>query len=417
MSGSRADDVNDRQVDLVVVGDGPAGSALAAACVARGVDALLVGPDIAWTSTYATWSDDLDAVEGIDTEVFAMSLDSVAVHTDRSRELHRRYAVFDNEVLQRRLRTGVRHLTDKVVTVTAGRSGRRRVILAGDSDVEARLVVDAAGWPSMLVPAVRGHAPAWQTALGVVLAEPPRGDLGRPTWMDFRPVAATAPDRRRSTIGPTDVATFCYSLPVRDGWLVEETVLAARPAVEPIALLPRLAARLGRHPDDLLAEAVRTEYVRIPMGGEPTPPGPNALTFGAAAGYVHPATGFSVTASLRAAGRVADAVADALGTTTSHPLDMESVVDAVWPEAFRRTRLLHDYGLDTLLRLDDDETRQFFGAFFDLPEEQWAAYLRLDTPPIELARVMARLFRSSSWSLRRRLMSGNPAALARLARP
>ena len=140
------------------------------------------------------------------------------------------------------------------------------VELGDGSTIRCRLVIDAAGWPSGLA-AVRAHRGSrrGRPAIGVVLPEPPAGDLGTPTLMDFRPVRAGRDDRE-STIGPAGVATFAYSMPVRDGWLVEETVLAARPAVEPISLLARLAARLGRHPDTLLGDAVRSEYVRIPMG-------------------------------------------------------------------------------------------------------------------------------------------------------
>ena len=67
--------------------------------------------------------------------------------------------------------------------------------------------------------------------------------------------------------------------------------------------------------------------------------------------------------------------------------------------------------------LDPDEVREFFGAFFELRIEQWRGYMRIDTPPAEVAAVMAKLFRASSWSMRRRLMSGNPVAFARLLRP
>ena len=96
---------------------------------------------------------------------------------------------------------------------------------------------------------------------------------------------------------------------------------------------------------------------------------------------------------------------------------MSVVGEAVWPAAFRRSRVLHDYGLELLLRLDDDEVRSFFGAFFALPVEQWRGYMRIDTPPAEVAAVMTKLFRASSWSMRRRLMSGNPTTFARLLRP
>ena len=412
-----------RPVDVAVVGDGPAGSALASRCCRLGLDVVLVGADDAWTATYATWIDDLDGIElpPLD-ELLQARLDTVAVHAEGPIELARAYGVFDNDVLRRHLRGDLEHVVGRVRSVQAGsagvgspvpRPGRHRVVVDGGADLDARLVVDATGWPSSFARRVGDVAPAWQTALGVVLAEPPAGDLGRPTLMDFRAVGATD---RPSTVGPHGVTTFCYALPVAEGWLVEETVLAARPAVEPIALLPRLAARLGRHPDDVLAAAVRTEYVRIPMGGSRPLLDQPVVAFGAAAGYVHAATGFSVASSLRAAPRVAAAIAASLDTGSS-AVDSQLVAEAVWPSALRRSRALHDYGLETLLRLDDDEVREFFDAFFRLPVEQIRRYMRIDTPPAEVAGVMSRLFRSASWSMRRRLASGNPAALARLLRP
>jgi lycopene beta-cyclase len=180
--------------------------------------------------------------------------------------------------------------------------------------------------------------------------------------------------------------------------------------------LPRLSARLGQHPDDVLATAVRTEYVRIPMGGARPVLDQPVVAFGAAAGYVHAATGFSVASSLRAAPRVAAAIATALDATSA-AVDARLVAEAVWPSEFRRSRVLHDYGLEVLLRLDDDEVREFFDAFFRLPVEQIRRYMRIDSPPADVAGVMSRLFRSASWSMRRRLVAGNPAAFARLLRP
>jgi lycopene beta-cyclase len=407
-----------RPVDVAVVGDGPAGSALASQCRRLGLDVVLVGADDAWTATYATWIDDLAGVElPADDELLQSRVDVVAVHAEGLIEVARPYGVFDNAVLRRHLRGDLEHVVGRVRSVRTASSGthagRHRVIVDGGADLDARLVVDATGWPSSFARRVSDAAPAWQTALGVVLPEPPSGDLGRPTLMDFRTVGSLG---RPSTVGPHDVTTFCYSLPVAGGWLVEETVLAARPAVEPIALLPRLSARLGQHPDDVLATAIRTEYVRIPMGGARPVLDQPVVAFGAAAGYVHAATGFSVASSLRAAPRVAAAIATALDATSA-AVDARLVAEAVWPSEFRRSRVLHDYGLEVLLRLDDDEVREFFDAFFRLPVEQIRRYMRIDSPPADVAGVMSRLFRSASWSMRRRLVAGNPAAFARLLRP
>lgn len=402
-----------RSVDVAVIGDGPAGSGLAAACRRRGIDAVLLGPDDPWTATYATWTDDLDE-PALPDPVLETRLDSIWVHADETIEVARGYGVFDNGALRRHLRAGLDHVVGRVRAVHPVERGRQRVVLDGGQEISARLVIDAAGWPSSFAARLDHSPPAWQTALGVVLTEPPEGELGRPTLMDFRSARPSRGGEGSSSVGPGGVTTFCYSLPVADGWLVEETVLAARPAVEPIALLPRLAARLGRHPDDVLAKAVRTEYVRIPMGGSRPVLDQPVVAFGAAAGYVHAATGFSVASSLRAAPRVAEAIGIALEAGSIEP---RSIAEAVWPAAFRRSRVLHDYGLDLLLRLDDDEIREFFGAFFRLPIGHIARYMRIDTPPQEVAAVMARLFSSVSWPMRRRLASGNPASFARLLRP
>lgn len=377
---------------------------------------MLVGSDVAWTATYAAWIDELEGVfDGPPEAVMATVSDTVVVRGEREHELRRSYGVFANDELYRRLRGGVEHLDGVVdsIVATAG-SSRHEVRLADGVRLRARLVVDASGWPSRFGGRPRGPA-AWQTAFGVVVAEPPPGPLGRPTLMDLRPVESA--DGRPSSVGPAGVATFCYAAPVQDGWLVEETVLAARRAVEPVALLPRLAARLGRTSDGLLADAVRVEYVRIPMGtGLPERRSP-LVAFGAAAGYVHPATGFSVTASLCAAGPVAEAICEALvaGNATG-AVDPTGVTAAVWPRSARRARQLHRYGLEVLLDLGPDEIGAFFDTFFDLPTPRWAPYLRIDAPPAAIVATMAAVFRAASWPLRRRLLSADPRRLVRSLR-
>lgn len=403
--------------DVAVIGDGPAGSALSLACRRREIDVVLVGDDAPWTATYSTWTDDLvddSGVELVDVDgVVAIASAEVWAHGARPHRLARTYATLDNDRLRSALRDGVEHRRVRVGRVSVALDGHRLELVDG-STIAARVVIDATGWPARFARHDSERAPAWQTALGVVLPEPPPGDLASPTFMDFRRVLG--PGGAPSSVGPSGVTTFCYSLPVRDGWMVEETVLAARPAIEPIALLPRLAARLGRHPDTVLADAIRTEYVRIPLGGSRPGPGQPIVAFGAAAGYVHPATGFSVAASIRAAPRVAAAIGRGLKSSTG-AVDPTPIAEAVWTASMRRTRVLHDYGLEVLLDLDDDAVRAFFDAFFELSVVDWSAYLRVDAAPGEVSAVMARLFRSSSWKLRRRLAGRNPASLARLLRP
>jgi lycopene beta-cyclase len=168
---------------------------------------------------------------------------------------------------------------------------------------------------------------------------------------------------------------------------------------------------------DLTDQAAHIEHVHIPVG-VPVPRPLGALVpFGAAAGYVHPATGYSVAASLRAAPRVADAIAQGCAEARS-PDDLAALAwAAVWPRSQRRTRALQDFGLAALLRLDAPATATFFDAFFDSAVEDWAPYMRVDADPGDVMRVMRRIFAAVPWSVRRSLAVGDPRALRRLLVP
>jgi len=250
--------VTDR-ADVVVIGDGPAGSALAAACARRGIDVVLVGTGRPWTATYGAWVDDLADVEVLaDADVFAMQVPSITAYGTRHHDLDRAYGVVDNEALRTVLRVDVAALTGLVESVRIGVT-HHSVFLADGRRLRCRSIIDASG--GFGLSGAAGSDPAWQTAFGVVLAEPPEGELGKPMFMDFRRFGDDADQAARAVAGPT----FVYALPVADGWLVEETMLAARPPVEPQLLLQRLAARLGRSPADVVDGAVRTERVEIPM--------------------------------------------------------------------------------------------------------------------------------------------------------
>jgi lycopene beta-cyclase len=353
--------------DVAIVGDGPAGLALAAATRAAGLDVVVVGAGRPWTATYGTWRDD---VADLPATCFEHVLATIAVHGHRRHDIARSYAIIDNGALRDRLATGIEVRSTPAQRIRHMAWGSR--VLTTDRDVDARIVVDARGRTT--------PATAAQTAYGVVRAAPP-------------PDGSMLMDLRRAGSGQP---TFGYVVPVVDGWLVEETVLAARPAVPPGSLAARLVARIG-----VLGDG-RVELVTIPMGGRlPRREGPVPL-FGAAAGYAHPATGFSVAASLRAAPRVAAALATVCrGPDRPAP---GPVWDAVWPRSLRRTRRLHDYGLQVLLGLDQDELATFFDTFFELPVDVWAPYLRIDATPREVSRTMTTLLRRLPRGLQRRLL-------------
>lgn len=407
--------------DVVVVGDGPAGTAIAAALTERRVPTLLVGSGDAWAATYGTWVDAVPDPISRDPDVWASVSDGVDVafggavdegpRRDRVvRVLRRSYGVFDNDRLRALLSDGVDRRTASVERVD-GRPGELEVHVDSGEPFGARLVVDATGWPGALGSRPRVEPRAWQIALGVVLAEPPEGPLGRPILMDWS---------RPPSPHPAVPATFLYALPVDAGWLLEETVLATADDLDPAELADPLAARLGTSADALLRAAVSVERVRIPMGTPSVGVSADGIVpFGAAAGSVHPATGYSVADSLATAARVADAIGLALRGSSIDDDSLRTIERSLWPAARLRSRALHDFGLDVLLSLSPDETREFFATFFELDDGRWPAYLDAEVDPRALSSTMLAMFRRAPWRLRRRMVTAGRllATAGSVARP
>ncbi|MFD1148918.1 lycopene cyclase family protein [Saccharothrix hoggarensis] len=343
-------------MDVVVVGGGPAGRALARACAARGLATTLVdpNPERPWRATYAAWVDELPAGAPIAVATSRARAVAVGEHL-----IPRGYAVLDNE--------GLRRLPDDV-RVVAGRVVDRTDVTAtlADGRVLRGRVVDATG-------AAGGRAA--QTAVGVVVpkvrAAPFVGD-DEALIMDWRkPPEATTGD-----------PTFLYAIPVSaDAVLVEETSLARRPGLPLPELRLRLHSRLAAHGIPVPADE---ERVRIPLDGRA-----RDGAFGAAAGLVHPATGYSVAVSLRRAPVVADAIA------AGRPVARSASERAVHALRLR--------GLAALLALPPDEVPEFFHEFFQLSGRLQHDYLGGHDDLRGTVRAMLRLFGSAPWRMRARM--------------
>lgn len=399
----------DVDADLVVIGDGPAGLALAAHAAVLGLRVAVVGPGEEWVATYGIWVDEIsaDPIVGSHLDEVLRSLsDRILVWGHRRHELARRYGVLNNFALRTRLmacveQAGGQHLTARVTEVM--NRVDHSVVVTTEGEMSTRWVCDAAGmqrWREGAVARRRtASVRAWQTAYGVEVDHIPdsaeiASDL--PTLMDFRlPTGAQSDDLA--------VPTFCYVIPTARGWLVEETVLAAKEPVDPALLRSRLVARLGPDGADLVRDAEqhdRVETVRIPMGGSLSRAGERPFAFGAAAGMIHPATGYSVSASLRSAPRVARSLARGLDPW-----------DTMWSLKSRISRRVHQYGAQVLVGMSQRDLAEFFDVFFDLPATQWQAYLRTDSSPRELALAMAGVFRAASPQQRRLLMTADLRSL------
>lgn len=369
--------------DVVVAGDGPAAAAVVDACRRQGLDVVAVGPTSSWPNTYGMWRDEApDLPDACFRSITAHSI--VRARTERL--LDRPYGVLDNAAVRTHLGLDeVRHhgRVDRLVD-----AGDLAIAHLDDGELLAgRWAVDATG---------RSGADAWQTAYGVVVAA---ADLERAG-------CSTEDATVMAWLAGTSPPSFLHAVPVAHGWLVEVTSLAARPAVDPQRLRRTLVELVGEAPV-VAAEALgRTEVVWIPMGGARLPdPGSRIVPFGTAGGMGHPATGFSVAASLSLADRFAAAVAAG-----------DDPVDAVWTPSLRRTRELHEAGLGALLKLDGDGLIDFFEAFFAVPVDLAADFLRVDADDERVGAAMRAVFREAPWSVRRRLLGLDPRLLARIAR-
>jgi lycopene beta-cyclase len=312
------------------------------------------GPERPWRATYAAWADELPADA------------PVAVRTSRARAvttaehvIARGYAVLDNERLWR-LPDDVQVVAGRVVAHTG------RTATLADGRVLTGRVVDASG-------SVGGRAA--QTAVGVVV---PAGLAAPFTLAD----EALIMDWRKPPAATTSDPTFLYAIPVSaDEVLLEETSLARRPGLPLRELRLRLHARLAVHgipvPED-------EERVRITLDGRA-----RDGAFGAAAGWIHPATGYSVAAALRRAPVVADMIANGREVTRS--------------AAERTVRRLRLRGLEALLALPPDEVPEFFNGFFQLSGSLQRDYLGGHDDLRGTARAMLRLFGSVPWGMRARL--------------
>ncbi|MGW4737107.1 lycopene cyclase family protein [Nocardia xishanensis] len=318
--------------DVVVCGLGPAGRALAHRCLSRGMSVVAVDPSPSrrWTATYAAWADELP--EWLNpTLVAAATVARPTAWGTRRHELDRPYVVLDNE----RLRDSLALAGAEIVTDRAVRLDRNAVTLASGRVLTAGRVIDARG-------IARSPARAEQTAYGVVVDASTAAGI-EPMFMDWRADNGADPVAPRS---------FLYAVPLGGGaLLLEETCLAGRPALDIGELRTRLRHRLRARGIALDGDEP-VERVRFPVqGGRP-----GRRSFGAAGGFTHPATGYSVAAALDAADTVA-----AGGNA--------------WPPSARAVSALRAAGLRALLALPPADVPGFFDAFFALPAPLQRAYL------------------------------------------
>lgn len=358
--------------EVIVVGAGPAGRALASRLIAHDVTTTVIDPHPTrtWHATYASWAEEIPS--WLPSAAVSAVAASVATYCPQRSVINSPYAVFDTAALQQCLDLdGAR-----VIRAHARQVLPDRVIL-DDTEISAPRVIDCRGGSS------RGPQ---QSAYGIVVPASVADPIlcGDPAvLMDWR---------RPAELGKDPAPSFLYAIPLGSGRvLLEETCLAGYPALPIPALRARLMLRLRAAGVDIPADDDASggysatgaqERVMIALAGAPRKPWRcHPLGYGAGAGLLNPTTGYSVGQSLAAADAVAEAVAGG-GEPGA----------ALWPLTARAVWDLRLRSLSVLLDLDPAQTQDFFAAFFAMSASRQRRFLHDRTDLLGMLGSMARVF-------------------------
>lgn len=396
-------------VEVAIIGAGPAGRWLGALLAERKLSVAVIDPTPRhrWPNSYGIW---LDEVEGlVARRYFERIWDRAVGYFPARCVLQRRYGRLDNEAfraaLDQKLKAGNTRWVEAAVSAVESCATGGRLRCDGDVDVEARLVVDATGVGHFVADESADASPC-QRAYGVVAtfdADPLGGESM--VLMDYRPWGP----------GGEEPPSFLYAMNLGEGrYFLEETVLVGPETVSFEELAHRLWHRLEGRGVRRVGRIVDEERCHIPMG-TPLPQlrGP-IVAFGAAAGFVHPATGYQMSRMLRTGPAVADAVAEGLRRGMAGAALATRAWQVVWPTTMRRARQLCVFGRDVLRSLDREGLCRFFQTFFALPDRDWRDYLRGDGDIERLSQIMWRLFRRVEPGLRWALIKRAVADRGRL---
>ncbi|RYR67527.1 hypothetical protein Ahy_A03g013931 isoform A [Arachis hypogaea] len=367
-------------LDLVVIGCGPAGLALAAESAKLGLKVGLIGPDLPFTNNYGVWEDEFKdlglggCIEHVwkDTIVYLDNKDPIFIGRSYGRVSRH---LLHEELLRRCVESGVSYLSSRVERIVEGSNGHSNVICEYDIVVHCRLATVASGAASgkLLQYEVGGPKVSVQTAYGVeVEVENSPYDPNLMVFMDYR-------DYMKQNVQTLEAnyPTFLYAMPMSGTRVFfEETCLASKDAMPFELLKKKLFSRLNTM-GIRITKTYEEEWSYIPVGGSLPNTEQKNLAFGAAASY-------SVVRSLSEAPKYASVIASILkeGHTSSiitHERSKENLSmqawNTLWPQERKRQRAFFLFGLALILQLDIEGIRTFFHTFFRLPNWMWQGFL------------------------------------------
>lgn len=409
--------IGDQILDLVVIGCGPAGLALAAESAKLGLNVGLIGPDLPFTNNYGVWEDEFKdlglagCIEHVwqDTIVYLDNNDPILIGRAYGRVSRH---LLHEELLRRCVESGVSFLNLRVESIDEGANGQSLIVCEQDIVVPCRLATVASGAASgkLLQYEVGGPKVSVQTAYGLeVEVENNPYDPGLMVFMDYRDYM-----NQKVPCLEAEYPTFLYAMPMSPTRVFfEETCLASRNAMPFDLLKKKLLSRLktmGIH----IVKTYEEEWSYIPVGGSLPNTEQKNLAFGAAASMVHPATGYSVVRSLSEAPKYASVIANILKRGNSEGILSQQrnngnismlAWNTLWPLERKRQRAFFLFGLALIVQLDIEGIRTFFRTFFRLPSWMWQGFLGSSLSSADLVVFAFYMFIIAPNNLRMNLIS------------
>jgi len=366
--------------DVGVIGCGPAGLALATALSERKLRVVCVDPQTykPWKNNYGVWLDQMESLNLSDCLYPVWSKTRVHIDNSRSRLLPFAYGRVDRVKMKQKLlnickNNGVIFYEDSVENITQEQSQYSCITASQKEKLFCRLVVDATGHSKGFVEFHTPHEPGFQVAYGIEaeVAQHPF-PIDEMLLMDFRDCHMTGnmEDKSQSSMFPT----FLYAMPMNSTKIfLEETSLISKPPLSFEHLKQRLLKRLEFLQIEVKS-VLEEEFCLIPMGGSLPVLGQNVLGFGGSAGMVHPATGYMFSRVMEMAPFLAKKIENSL----SHGENLSLTV-SLWNELWSCERILQrnffQFGGEYLSKISLNEMRDFFWAFFMLPDKEWKDFL------------------------------------------
>ncbi len=402
--------------DVLVLGAGPGGLAIAAALSEENLKVEVLSANDRrdpWPYTYGIWGEEVDDL-GLDHLLEHRWCNTVSYFGDGSIEPKdianqatkhgRDYGLFDKKKLQQhwlKQCDNAHVLWHRGCASSISIEQKTSTITTTEGQkIKARLIIDATGYEPIFIKSEKSRPVAVQTCYGIVgRFNLPPVEEGQFVLMDYRCDHLSLKERK-------EPPTFLYAMDMGDGrFFLEETSLGLAPPLTLETLKSRLNQRLNHRGLEITSLEYEELGLFLPMNKQIPYLNQPVLGFGGSAAMVHPASGYLVGGLLRRAPITAKAIAKAMHNKEANSLQISSAGwAALWPAELRRKQALYQFGLEKLMRFEEQQLRDFFTSFFSLPNSQWYGFLTNTLSVRELVKAMVTMFINAPWNVRWGLM-------------